>query len=294
MIDGGCQPARLLGRHVVGCAQNVELAGESGGGGCILADTEVQELHVARLAGHADQEDVGRLQIAVNDPGCVCEREAGGDLERDAHRFGERDLALAIEPIGQALAVQELHHDVGGALVGGVVVDHLHDMWMLKAADDVGFAVEASEGVADAGEVLSEDLHGHAPAQAHVLGIEHHAHAALIEDPQNAIGVAQGLADQITPGAFGGVFTGSAHIDGNRLRAEAYRRRGSVQMAEPFRPSDSVSGSVPNGHGRRDSRVRDSLSRFRPLDLAGGSRWTPRKRSGWLSMRGLLVDERFR
>src|SRR6188508_836362 len=74
-----------------------------------LADAEVDDLDEVRLAVVRDHEAVGRLEIAMNDPGLVRDLQAAQKLQDEVHRarrIGEPALALALEQGGQILAVQ--------------------------------------------------------------------------------------------------------------------------------------------------------------------------------------------
>ena len=95
--------------------------------------------------------------------------------------FDDRQTALAFEPRGQALARQQLHHQVGLAGLGRIEVSHLHDVRMLQLRDDFSFAIKPRQRMGVFGQVLRQNLHCDASLQSHVLGFEHHAHAALIE-----------------------------------------------------------------------------------------------------------------
>jgi hypothetical protein len=88
--------ARLLGRHVLRRAEDRPVLGEQRGrgvgvsGGRLpfvareLRQPEVQELHVAIVG----DEDVLRLEVAMDDPGCVSLCERACYVEGDADRLG--------------------------------------------------------------------------------------------------------------------------------------------------------------------------------------------------------------
>jgi hypothetical protein len=55
------------------------------------------------------QQDVFRLDVAMNDPMAMGVIERSRHLGRDAHRFGNRKLFLAVQPVAQRLALDERH-----------------------------------------------------------------------------------------------------------------------------------------------------------------------------------------
>ena len=114
-------PARLLGRHVGGGAENhprprhrrrrdrrrPRVARRHRAGRLHrLGEPEVQHLHRAVGADF----DVRGFQIAMNDPLLVRGFERVRDLLRDRQGFVDRDRA-ARDPLREVLALDELHHE---------------------------------------------------------------------------------------------------------------------------------------------------------------------------------------
>ena len=58
---------------------------------------------------------------------------------------------------------------------------------MIQGGSRARLAMEALERMRIAGEFLRQELERHAPAQAQVLGLIHHAHAAAAQPLQHAI-----------------------------------------------------------------------------------------------------------
>ena len=139
--------AQLLGRHVQGRAhlrrlvrQLALVAGE-------LRDAEVEDLHHRRAVGPARQEHVGRLQIAVHDPGDV---GLGQRLERLQHVVddlldGQRPVLLE-RPL-EVLPLEVLHHHVGRAARVRGHVEHPGHVLALDLRGGAGLAGEASDGL---------------------------------------------------------------------------------------------------------------------------------------------------
>ena len=82
--------------------------------------------------------------------------ERVGDLDRVADTSLGRQRA-ACEPRGQRLALEELHDQVGDAVLLAEVVQDA-DVRMVQRADDAGFAIEALAELRVGGELRRQDL----------------------------------------------------------------------------------------------------------------------------------------
>ncbi len=99
---------RLFGRHIERSAAHETGASELhifGGAG----QAEVGQLHavVRRL-----EQNVARLDIAVNQPLGMRGREAMRGLHADAHDLAHRQRLFAVEPLLERFAGNELHHQI--------------------------------------------------------------------------------------------------------------------------------------------------------------------------------------
>ena len=161
----------LLGRQVLGGAEERPLLGEVGrlGG---LGDAEVADLHPAVLG----QQDVGGLDVAVDEAGGVGDRQRAGDLGGDVGGDPRVDLAV-VEPGAQGLAAHQLHDDGLDAVVAARVVD-VDDRRVRQAGDGDGLVAEAGDERLVGREVLVQDLDRDGAPQ-HLVGAEPHLrHAA--------------------------------------------------------------------------------------------------------------------
>jgi len=146
--------------------------------GAEARDAEIQDLHAAVLR----EKDVLRLDVAVDDPARVRGGEdveqAVGDLHRllDGHAAAEATRAR----VG-GLALEELHDEERGAVLGLVVVEHAHDARMVHGVRDVPFAREAGADVAQHRELRVQHLERDAAPVAVGRRI-HGAHAADAEE----------------------------------------------------------------------------------------------------------------
>src|SRR6266851_4940705 len=96
------------------------------------------------------QENVGRLDVAVDQPPGVRRRQPGGDLHADAHDLAQLQRALVFDFVVQRLAVDELHDEVGDGrgVLDGVNAD---DVLVRHGGGGLRLANEALTGRAAGG-----------------------------------------------------------------------------------------------------------------------------------------------
>ena len=102
---------RLLGRHVLRCAEQRRFLRLDGLRAAQLRDPEIEDLgHLDRVAGDLglDQEDVLRLEVAVDDAGPVRGAERRADAADDREDLVERQRA-GREPLAERFALQETY-----------------------------------------------------------------------------------------------------------------------------------------------------------------------------------------
>jgi hypothetical protein len=184
--------ARLLGRHVEGRAdQAARLAALARG--VVLDRAEIDELDV--LDGAAGKEQVGGLDVAVHEAALVQLGHGRGQPPPDLERLREREprgrglgrrgrlleharALLAIDPLevlGQGLALQPLHHQVGRIAAHDAVRDVADDPRM----PDLGqHARLLEEAIARPGIAIAQHLDGNGLAGLEIAGAEDATHAA--------------------------------------------------------------------------------------------------------------------
>ena len=94
-----------------------------------------------RRIGRAAQQDVGRLQVAVQDAAFVSIMDGAGH-GRHQPRGGARVLGVPLDLRGQVAAINQLHAEVVVAFVFADLVDR-HDMRMIEVRGGFGFEAEA-------------------------------------------------------------------------------------------------------------------------------------------------------
>ena len=125
------------------------------------------------------QQDVLRLDVAVDHAVLVRVLERVGHGDRDLDRFVDAELGLAVELGAERLAVDERHHVVEEA-VGGAGIEEREDVRMLQRRGGLDFHHEAV-GADHGGELGLQDLERHLAVVLQVLGQVHGGHAALAE-----------------------------------------------------------------------------------------------------------------
>ena len=162
---------RLLRRNVVGGAQDG--GGLRKAGVARASDAEVHDLDVAIGLDH----DVLRLDVAVDDAGCVRNRQGLRNLRADFGNLALVDRAALLDGGFQVGAAQELHDDVVGFAIEAPVVN-AHDVGALQARRRCGLKTEAF-GEGFIGSVLGQhDFNGNHTAQNLVLCTVHLGHSA--------------------------------------------------------------------------------------------------------------------
>ena len=184
MIDR--QATRLLGRHVADRAHDqpgrgVQCRGAVGGGGDGPRQTEVEHLDVS-VAG---DDDVGRLEIAMDDVPVVCGRERAGNLRPVFDRLSRRHRP-ARDDLGQRLTLKQLGDRVGARAIPADVIDR-DDMGVGEAGERLHLALEARERVRIVRERRRQHLDRDVTAEALVACAIDLAHATSAERADNLV-----------------------------------------------------------------------------------------------------------
>jgi len=151
--------------------------------GCLVAgircglsrEAEVEDLH-ASVCG---DEDVLRLDVAMNDAPVMGSGETVGDVGSDLQYFPHRQRAV-IESHAQGLALEQLRDGVSDAIVLSEIVQS-QDVRMRKRGHSPGLALEPRSRRLVGGETRGEDLDGHLASERRVRGAIHLAHPAFAE-----------------------------------------------------------------------------------------------------------------
>ena len=164
----------LLGGHVGGGAVDPQRGGE-GGAAQFHGQPEVADIGRPAALRVRVQEDVGGFEVPVDEHQLMGGLDAFGHLGQEAH-----NLLHAQSPagVGQGRAPHQLHGDPGGAFAA-VHIEDLADVGVDQPALEAGFVHEPDQA---ARVHLPQHLQGDGPAQDHVPGFPHLAHAALAQE----------------------------------------------------------------------------------------------------------------
>ena len=164
-VDG--QSFGLLRRHVGQGAEH----GAVHGHGYAVADSRDPEVEHLEAAG-VGHEQVVELDVAVDDSLGVGSGEHVEQLVQVAkHLIGSHPLG-ATKHGAQGIAVQQLHHHEGHALLGGVHVHHRHRAGMAQPVGHLGLPLEAQAQLFGDRDLGVQDLDGDLVADAVARGVD--------------------------------------------------------------------------------------------------------------------------
>ena len=155
--------------------------GDSDSGAAVLAgpesferfrQAEIQHLHRAVIA-HLD---VGRLQIAMDDPLFVCSFHRVGDLSGDGDGFVNRDRPLC-DPLREVRSCDELH-DQRANRQAVLETVNLRDVRMIERGQRLRFSRKTRQAIGVARERVRQDLQRDVAIEPGVSRAIHLAHAA--------------------------------------------------------------------------------------------------------------------
>src|SRR5262249_9758098 len=156
-----------------------------------LRETEVEDLDRVRIARLADEEEVVRLDVAVDDACLVGGGEPAGSLadDREGDVFG--NPALTPQEVAERLAEQELHHDVGRAVGALAQVEDLDDVRVTDPVRRLRLADEALARPVASRQADVQDLHGDRLPRLEILRQVDAGHRALADEPADSVALAE-------------------------------------------------------------------------------------------------------
>ncbi len=178
----------LLGAHVVRRAD--ERAGARGAAHDAdlgpLRDAEVEQLHEHLAAPGVAEEDVGRLDVAVDDAALVRLGQGARQLRDDRDDLARSHRPAGAQVVLEVAPLEQLHDDVGRALGRDAVVEGLHDVRALDLGSGGGLAGEAGGGLGALEQVAGHELDDDLRAKRLVLRDPHGSHPPLAEGTKEA------------------------------------------------------------------------------------------------------------
>jgi hypothetical protein len=116
-------------------------------------------------------------------------------ITKSAARATGRHAPAAVDQGADALAGQVLHHQEGRAVVGDTEVHRGGHVLALEGASGLRLALEARQAVSIRSQLGMQELHGEAPLDHLVLGLEHRPHTAGRQVANQAVLAAHQLAN---------------------------------------------------------------------------------------------------
>ena len=123
----------------------------------------------------------------MDDPGGVRGLDAATGLRDQVGGAVNRQAALAVEQVGEALADEVLHDDEGRAVVGDAEIDGGRHVVVLQRPRRLGLALEPAQDVAALGEVAAQELDREAPTDDGVVRLVDDAHPAPREQANDPV-----------------------------------------------------------------------------------------------------------
>jgi hypothetical protein len=167
----------LLGRHVARRAHRDAGQGEAATAFQASSQAEIRDLGSA-LAG---QQDIGRFQIAVNDPALVSNLD--GVSQRGHQRGGlSRRLGRARQLLGQVATLDKFHREIRPAVhLAGFV--NLHDIRMTQTGHCLGLAQEPLQLLRTGVRTRQEHFQSDGAVETLVPGVVDNAYPAVAQHP---------------------------------------------------------------------------------------------------------------
>ncbi len=179
---------RLLGAEIAGGPDHGPGSGEFLGVVPCPDDPEVGHFHRAIPS----EQDVPRLDIAMDQPRPVCHGERRRSLGSDLGRSSGEERPVGAQHLAQRAPVHQLHHDeIGGAVFAPVVYGD--DVGVAQVGRRLRLAPEAADkGVV--GAVLGmENLDGHTSTEKTVARREHVGHSTAGDETFDLVPIGEHL-----------------------------------------------------------------------------------------------------
>ncbi len=186
----------LLGRHIMRRPEDLTRPSELAGGPADLGDAEVQHLDEVRVTPPADEIDVVRLEVPVDDAHLVGRPQRSTELLGDVHHAHGLHAHLLLDRTGQVDAVQELHDEVRGFVGEFTEVADVDDVLVADRRRALRFLAEAGDDLLITGDIRAEHLDRQRLVQDDVAGLVDQPHAAFAEDLLDLVATVDGLADE--------------------------------------------------------------------------------------------------
>ena len=160
----------------------------------VLEMPKSSTLRIGSPVGRLGEEEIARLQVAVDDAERVgfCDGLAG--LQEQIDRLRDRKLSALEDHAGEVPAAQALH-DHERRAVDRVDAVHGRHVLVVDAGSGACFALEAGDDVGLVAQSRQEELDGDEPVQLRIVGGEDATHAAFAEAAGDLVLAQDDVAD---------------------------------------------------------------------------------------------------
>jgi hypothetical protein len=193
VVEG--RAAHLLGRHAVGGAEDHAGTGDGLVVGDLLHQAEVDHLHVLVALLVALDQQVAGLQIAVHDAALVGVAQGAAHLQDQVHRVGWLQRT-GLDQVGEAGALDELHHEEVAAVGQLAEVVERDDVGVVEGGEGLGLEQEALLEVGGQGVVVggAQHLDRHAAVHPQLARDVDRGHAAFRDAPLDHVAASDDAA----------------------------------------------------------------------------------------------------
>ena len=218
-----------------------------------------------RVVGVRLDQDVGGLQVAMDDPVPMRQIDRAGPASRPGRAASRGRPGVAADPVGQGAAADPLHRQERVAVVDAHLVD-LHDVGVLDAGGQLGLAAEPLP-LGFGREAAGQDhLQGHQPPQPAMPGLVDDPHPAAADLAQDACTRPPARGHRRPRGRRGRDRARDARRSGPHAAGRADRRRSDSSSMIVF-----ARGPAYCSRPRKRSPVRNPSTAVR--QAAQPSRW---------------------
>ena len=130
-------------------------------------------------------EEIRRLDVAMDDAACVGGLERHGNLHAEVHHLFDGKRAV-FDPLLHRPPLEQLHDDEGPAVLLAELVDRA-DVRMRECGGEARFALESRQPGGLRVVFLAQELDRHLAIEAEILRAIDDAHAALAELVEHAV-----------------------------------------------------------------------------------------------------------
>ena len=179
-VDG--LAARLFRRHVLRRSGDHTALGEAG----VVDGASQPEVGELDALDAVFEQDVGRLDIAVDDSLSVCRSQRAGGLHADAEDLADLERTGGVELILDRAARDVFHDEIRQAVK---LIDRVNrdDVLVHDGCNSAGFAREPAASAGGVCERGGEYLDGDGALEGRVTPLEHDAHAAAPEHLEDVV-----------------------------------------------------------------------------------------------------------